>query len=180
VEPTDDPRSSQESKTAGERPFDSYAARLRSSGADREEALANMQLELALRKLQHEEQQASLRANQLVEEAKATERQAQRRLLYGLITVLSGLVVLGVLYGVTLYFFTSKGTPSEQIANNIVASMGVVTGVIGSLVSAYFGIQLGSAGRERAESQRDQAAASSLQPPPPRPDEPELFRYNPP
>jgi hypothetical protein len=44
-----------------------------------------------------------------------------------------------------------------------VASMGVVTGVIGSLVSAYFGIQLGSAGRERAEAQRDRAVAASTE-----------------
>ena len=75
----------------------------------------------------------------------------------------SVLVVLAVLYGLTLYFFTSQGTDAQQVANNVVASMGVVTGVIGSLVSAYFGIQIGSAGRERAEAQRDRAVAASTE-----------------
>ena len=75
----------------------------------------------------------------------------------------SVLVVLAVLYGLTLYFFTSRGTDSQQVANNVVASMGVVTGVIGSLISAYFGIQIGSAGRERAEAQRDRAVAASTE-----------------
>ena len=58
-------------------------------------------------------------------------------------------------------FWGCSETNPEQTANSIVASMGAVTGVIGSLVSAYFGIQLGSAGRERAESERDRARASS-------------------
>jgi hypothetical protein len=51
-------------------------------------------------------------------------------------------VVLAVLYGLTLYSFTSRGTDSQQVANNVVASMGVVTGVIGSLEAAPIGGQL--------------------------------------
>ena len=71
--------------------------------------------------------------------------------------------MLAGLYVATLYFYTSNATEPEQIANNVVGSMGVVTGVIGSLVSAYFGIQLGSAGRERAEAQRDRQAAIAME-----------------
>jgi hypothetical protein len=99
-------------------------------------------------------------------QADSADKQAQQRIRYGLIAVISGLVILAALYIASLYFFTSQGKNTEQMANNIVASMGVVTGVIGSLVSAYFGIQLGSAGRERAEAQRDRAVAPSSFTPP--------------
>jgi len=94
-------------------------------------------------------------------EAVSSDRQAQQRIFYGLVAIISGLLVLAVLYTASLFFFSAAEGDSQQVANNIVASMGVVTGVIGSLVSAYFGIQLGSAGRERAESQRDRAIATS-------------------
>jgi hypothetical protein len=41
---------------------------------------------------------------------------------------------------------------STYLANNVVACMGAITGVIGSLVGAYFGVQLGNAGKEAADA----------------------------
>jgi hypothetical protein len=122
--------------------------------AKRESPTKNLDVDLEFNRMQE-------RVDKFRTEAELANRQAQSRIRYGLITVLSGLVALSVLYIVTLYFFTAHVTDPEQVANNVVATMGVVTGVIGSLVSAYFGIQLGSAGRERAESQRDSAIAGA-------------------
>jgi len=94
-------------------------------------------------------------------QADSADRQAQQRIRYGLIAIIGGLGTLATLYIVSVFFYSSGGTNAEQVANNVVASMGAITGVIGSLVSAYFGIQLGTAGRERAEAQRDRALAAS-------------------
>jgi hypothetical protein len=93
-------------------------------------------------------------------QADSADRQAQQRIRYGMIAIIAGLGTLAALYIVSV-FYSSAGTNPEQVANNVVASMGAITGVIGSLVSAYFGIQLGTAGRERAEAQRDRALAAS-------------------
>jgi len=130
-----------------------------------------LELEIRLRQLQVEmarsdssavtdQNQMSIERDVLIQESTAAITQSRTRILYGLIAVLARLVVLALLYGVSLFFFSSQGNNPEQMSNGVVASMGAVTSVIGSLVSAYFGIQLGSAGRERAESQRDRALAS--------------------
>jgi len=128
--------------------------------------LKNLELTLATQKEATRQQQNQLAFESAMRQADSADRQAQQRIMYGLIAIIGGLVTLAALYIATIFFFSSQGTTPEQGANNVVASMGAVTGVIGSLVSAYFGIQLGSAGRERAESQRDRALAASSEEPP--------------
>jgi hypothetical protein len=72
------------------------------------------------------------------------------RLKYGFYIVIGGLVSVIVLYIATIIIFANL-TP-ENLANNVVACMGAITGVIGSLVGAYFGVQLGSAGKEASDA----------------------------
>jgi hypothetical protein len=140
--------------------------------------LERIKLELDIRKNETVQKRLDTEQNQRAKEieaererfrieAESSDRQAQQRIFYGLVAIVSGLVVLAVLYTTSLFFFSTPEADPQQVANNIVASMGVVTGVIGSLVSAYFGIQLGSAGRERAESQRDRAIAKAPREVPP-------------
>jgi len=93
----------------------------------------------------------------------------QRRAKYGVWVVVAGLALIGVLYLVTLFLFSSAlpsgtsggGTSNDlsAVASSIVAAMGAVTGVIGSIVAAYFGIQLGSSGKERSDTAAEKASA---------------------
>jgi len=79
------------------------------------------------------------------------------RLKYGFYIVIGGLGSVIVLYIATIIIFANL-TP-ETLANNVVACMGAITGVIGSLVGAYFGVQLGSAGKEASDASAAQNAA---------------------
>jgi hypothetical protein len=76
---------------------------------------------------------------------------------YGYQIVLAGLALVTVLYVATIIIFAIL-TP-DNLANNVVASMGAITGVIGSLVAAYFGLQAGAAGKEAADAKAEQQSA---------------------
>ena len=76
---------------------------------------------------------------------------------YGFWIVIVGLVSVIVLYISTIIIFASL-TP-ENLANNVVACMGAITGVVGSLVGAYFGVQLGASGKEASDASAAQNAA---------------------
>ena len=76
---------------------------------------------------------------------------------YGLYVVLTGLGLVTALYIATIIIFAML-TP-ENLANNVVASMGAITGVMGSLVAAYFGLQAGAAGKEASDAKAEQQSA---------------------
>jgi hypothetical protein len=69
--------------------------------------------------------------------------------------------LIGALYISSIIVF-SLYTP-ESIVRNIVGAMGAVTGVIGSMVAGYFGVQLGSASSERAEITREEGRTAERQ-----------------
>jgi uncharacterized protein YacL len=73
----------------------------------------------------------------------------QIRLEYGFWIVIAGFtVVLGIF--ITAIF-------KWNTASDIAAVVSSSTGVIGTIVGAYFGVQVGSAGRDKAESAREEA-----------------------
>jgi hypothetical protein len=72
------------------------------------------------------------------------------RTKYGFYIVVGGLVSVVALYIATIALFAWLSP--DNLANNVVACMGAITGVIGSLVGAYFGVQLGNAGKEAADA----------------------------
>ena len=76
---------------------------------------------------------------------------------YGFFIVIVGLISVIVLYISTILIFANL-TP-ENLANNVVACMGAITGVVGSLVGAYFGVQLGASGKEASDASAAQNAA---------------------
>jgi hypothetical protein len=76
---------------------------------------------------------------------------------YGYHIILAGLALVTVLYITTIIIFASL-TP-DNLANNVVASMGAITGVIGSLVAAYFGLQAGAAGKEASDAKAEKQSA---------------------
>jgi hypothetical protein len=76
---------------------------------------------------------------------------------YGYHIILAGLALVTVLYISTIIIFAFL-TP-DNLANNVVASMGAITGVIGSLVAAYFGLQAGAAGKEASDAKAEKQSA---------------------
>jgi hypothetical protein len=77
---------------------------------------------------------------------------------YGFWIVIAGLGSVIVLYIITIITFAILST-ADTLANNVVASMGAITGVIGSLVGAYFGVQLGASGKEASDAAAAQSSA---------------------
>jgi hypothetical protein len=77
---------------------------------------------------------------------------------YGFWIVIAGLGSVIILYIGTIITFAIL-TTSDTLANNVVASMGAITGVIGSLVGAYFGVQLGASGKEASDAAAAQSSA---------------------
>jgi hypothetical protein len=77
---------------------------------------------------------------------------------YGFWIVIAGLGSVIVLYIGTIIIFAILTTP-DTLANNVVACMGAITGVIGSLVGAYFGVQLGASGKEASDAAAAQSSA---------------------
>jgi hypothetical protein len=71
------------------------------------------------------------------------------RYLYGLVVVLAGFAV------VLVVFILSNNKWSES--KDVTAAVGAVTGVVGTLAGAFFGVHVGAAGKDRAEAERDAA-----------------------
>jgi uncharacterized membrane protein YbhN (UPF0104 family) len=68
---------------------------------------------------------------------------------YGLWVVFAGLAVILVAFGGALVAFSEAADVSTALAP--------VTGVVGTIVGAYFGVQAGAAGKDKAEEERAQA-----------------------
>ncbi len=73
---------------------------------------------------------------------------------YGFYTVLAGLGAVLAIYAIAALRWSN--------AADVAAAVGAAGGIIGTIVGAYFGVQTGSAGRERAERQRDVAQERSM------------------
>jgi hypothetical protein len=73
---------------------------------------------------------------------------------FGLVAVIAGLAAIVALMVVAMFRY-----PSGEV-NNVV---GTALGAIGTLVGAYFGVQVGSAGKEQAERAKDAATERAVQ-----------------
>jgi len=71
------------------------------------------------------------------------------RIRYGVWLIGAAFVLVGTVFGVAVWQFTA--------ASDVVAVVGSVTTIIGTLVGGFFGAHLGSAGKEAAEAGRTQA-----------------------
>ncbi len=75
----------------------------------------------------------------------------QVRTRYGFVLVITGIILVGVMYALTLWAY--RGGQAAEVAT----AMGAVTTVVGTLVGAFFGVQLGAAGREKIEDRAENA-----------------------
>jgi hypothetical protein len=79
----------------------------------------------------------------------AAESTETTRGLYGLIVVLAGLLVTLGAFGLALLAFSGS--------ENVSAALAPITGLIGTIVGAYFGVQTGASGKAHAEEARTKA-----------------------
>jgi hypothetical protein len=68
---------------------------------------------------------------------------------YGFLVIISGFAVVLVVFFISLKHWTD--------VKDVTAAVGAVTGTVGSLAGAFFGVHAGAAGKEKAEQQRDAA-----------------------
>ncbi|MDR2984139.1 MAG: hypothetical protein LBV34_04780 [Nocardiopsaceae bacterium] len=71
------------------------------------------------------------------------------RIKYGAWLIGAAFILLGVVFGVAVWRYTT--------ASDVVAVVGSVATVAGTILGAFFGAQVGSAGKEAAEARRAQA-----------------------
>jgi hypothetical protein len=71
------------------------------------------------------------------------------RIRYGYYIVIAGFVLVGLSFVASLMKFT--------MAADVSSVFGLITGVVGTLVGAFFGVQVGSQGKEKAENARNNA-----------------------
>src|ERR1700755_3428994 len=74
---------------------------------------------------------------------------------HGFLVVLAGLLALVVLFAFAAYRWDD--------AKDVVAAMGAVTGTIGTIVGAYFGVKMGERDRKEIAKGRDEALAENRQ-----------------
>ncbi len=76
------------------------------------------------------------------------------RTKYGFWIVFTGIVVVLVVFLASLLKWSSS--------NDVATSVGSVTSVLGTLIGAFFGIQVGSAGKEKEAADRKEAEDKAL------------------
>lgn len=78
------------------------------------------------------------------------------------------IILLG--FAVVLVAFIFSAEKWGRDVKDVTAAMGSITGVVGTLAGAYFGVHVGAAGKERSDAARDAAQqklerlAGNLQP----------------
>jgi hypothetical protein len=71
------------------------------------------------------------------------------RVRYGRDVVIAGLVVLLIALGVAVF--------NWDTAQDVSVVLAALTGTVGTIVGAFFGVSVGAAGKEKAEDARDKA-----------------------
>jgi len=78
----------------------------------------------------------------------------QLRIKYGFWTVLVGLGVVLIVCAIAAVRWNTAG--------EVATVVGSITGVVGTMVGAFFGVHVGSAGKEKAEQDRKDAEDKAL------------------
>jgi hypothetical protein len=71
---------------------------------------------------------------------------------YGFWVIIAGFAVVVLVFLISAVLWRSD-------VKDVTAAVGAVTGTVGSLAGAYFGVHAGAAGKEKVEQQRDAAQA---------------------
>lgn len=75
------------------------------------------------------------------------------RLRYGLLIILAGFALVAVIAIISIYRW--------EDVTNVATVIGATTSLVGTVVGAFLGVQVGSAGREQAEADRQRLEETS-------------------
>jgi hypothetical protein len=89
-------------------------------------------------------------------------RPAAPRWTYGVLVVLGGLIAITLCLAAALYVYRNVSSATDS-AGAVATVLAPITGVVGTLVGAYFGIQAGSAGTAAAQAAANEAQATALE-----------------
>ena len=84
--------------------------------------------------------------------SKSNAGQSQTKYGFGIVVI--GLILVGFIFGIAVLRWTSASDVSTVVS--------AATGVIGTLVGAFFGVQLGSAGKDKSDAARQTAENKAL------------------
>ncbi len=84
----------------------------------------------------------------------ASSRTDELRLKYGFWIVALGLIVIAAAFTAAILKWPT--------ASDVATVVGSITGVVGTVIGAFFGVHIGSAGKERAEAAQDKAEKVAL------------------
>ena len=76
------------------------------------------------------------------------------RVRYGFWVVVIGLFIVGIIFVVSILKWST--------AADVATAVGSLTGVVGTIIGAFFGIQVGSSGKEKAEADRATAEDKAM------------------
>ncbi len=89
----------------------------------------------------------------MTKNAEATQTD-QMRIKYGFWVIIIGFVLVAVVFIAAVFKWPK--------AADVVAVVGSFTGLVGTVVGVFFGAQIGSAGKEKAEKERKEAEEKAL------------------
>ena len=89
-------------------------------------------------------------ASSSVDTSETNPADSQAKVILGFWLVVIGFAVILTAFLVAVIVFSS--------ATDVGTSMAAITGTVGSLVGAFFGVQLGGAGKEKADAKKDEEA----------------------
>jgi len=75
------------------------------------------------------------------------------RIKYGYRAILGGFILVAVVLVVAIWRW--------DVANDVAVVVGLFTSMVGTVIGAFFGIQVGSQGKEEALAARDQAETTA-------------------
>lgn len=84
-----------------------------------------------------------------IQQSQSTPNIDLTRVRYGAGLILAAFVLLGAVFGIAITKYT--------VPQSVTLVVGSVASVVGTIVGAFFGIQVGSSGKEAAEAGRVQA-----------------------
>ena len=83
-----------------------------------------------------------------------TAEPGQYQVRYGFAVVVIGLILVAFIFGIALVRWSSASDVSTVVSS--------ATGVVGTLVGAFFGVQVGSAGKDKSDAARKEAEDRAL------------------
>lgn len=85
------------------------------------------------------------------------------RIKMGFWTIFAGFALTGMTLLIAVSVWQSHMDGKNVASGDVVAIIGSITGIVGTVIGTFFGVHVGSAGRAQAELARDRATQTAMQ-----------------